>query len=757
MFGPYRLESLLGRGGMGEVHRAYDTVRGRVVALKRLPPALASDVEFQARFRKEAALAARLHEPHIIPIHDYGEIDGVLYIDMRLVEGSDLAELLAAHGPLSARRAVHVVAQVAAALDVAHAQDLVHRDIKPGHVLVTPGTIGDAGEGEFVYVADFGIARAMSHGSTSLTATGATVGSLDYMAPERFTDGHGDHRVDVYSLGCLLFEALTARRPFPGEGLPAMVYAHLHTPPPRPSELVAGLPPGLDDVVAKAMAKDPADRYAGAGELALAARAALAASAGDAGAATLPERVAARGSATTDLPTDVVAAAALPSAAAEPPPSVPPVAAAGPPPSPAASDATAPVHGAAPGPTAPAFDVVVPATPSPAPPARRRGLLVAAVLVLAVLAGLGGALAFVAGPAEIVTEPVRTAGDNPFMPPVGDDRTGVKGPVGAGGTFSGGTSGLYGGTLNDAACDPEAMIAFLQRNPGEAAAWAQAQGIAPSGLAGYLRGLTPALLRSDTAVTNHGFTGGAARPFPSVLQAGTAVLVDEYGVPRARCSCGNPLTPPAALSQARYTGPSWPDFTPAGITVIERAAVVIDTFTIVDPVTGETFERPRGTAGSSDLSRTPVAVPPTTQAPAPPVQQRPATPAEPPAPPAPPGTTAAPPPPQSSAPRITGTGSYQEGVLIYARISFADADGDAAGFGFNWIVPGQGELEGESHPFTSPSFGRVSPGRVDYPFNHDCGGANQYESDVRFVIYDSEGNDSRSVIVHLACAEGGAG
>src|SRR5581483_2446646 len=151
--------------------------------------------------------------------------------------------------------------------DVAHAQDLVHRDIKPSNILA--GT--DAG---FVYVADFGIARVLSSGSTSLTATGATVGSMEYMAPERFADGHGDHRVDVYALGCVLFELLTGRKPFEVVGLPAIINAHLNTPPPKPSGLVPGLPADLDVVVARAMAKNPDDRYPSAGALAAAARAA---------------------------------------------------------------------------------------------------------------------------------------------------------------------------------------------------------------------------------------------------------------------------------------------------------------------------------------------------------------------------------------------------------------------------------------------------------------------------------------------------
>ncbi|EOD68459.1 serine/threonine-protein kinase, partial [Amycolatopsis vancoresmycina] len=176
-FGPYRIEGLLGRGGMGEVHRAYDTAHDRVVALKLLSDPFVADEAFRARFRRESQIVARLREPHVIPIHAYGEIDGRLYLDMRLVEGRDLKELLEA-GPLEPGRAAEIVAQVAGALDAAHADGLVHRDVKPSNVLVT-----DAG---FVYLVDFGIARSMTAEGTSITGTGNVIGTLDYMAPERF-------------------------------------------------------------------------------------------------------------------------------------------------------------------------------------------------------------------------------------------------------------------------------------------------------------------------------------------------------------------------------------------------------------------------------------------------------------------------------------------------------------------------------------------------------------------------------------------
>ena len=271
-FGPYRLEHLIGRGGMGEVHRAWDTRRGRTVALKRLPSPLAGDPEFQARFRRESALAAQLSEPHIIPIHDFGEINGTLFIDMRLVDGTDLASVIKSEGPMAPRRAIGILAQVASALDAAHAAGLVHRDVKPSNVLVRGHD-----EDEFAYLIDFGIARAAAGQASgpALTVTGATLGTLDFMAPERFENRPVDGRADVYSLACMLFELLTGAAPFRGRTPVGMIHAHVALDPPRPSAHRAGLPAGLDDVVVRGMAKRPEQRYPTAGALVAAARAAL--------------------------------------------------------------------------------------------------------------------------------------------------------------------------------------------------------------------------------------------------------------------------------------------------------------------------------------------------------------------------------------------------------------------------------------------------------------------------------------------------
>jgi serine/threonine protein kinase len=262
LFGPYRLDELIGRGGMGEVYRAFDTRLDRVVALKRLPVALGADVEFVARFHREVAVAARSQAPHIVPIHDYGDIDGRLFLDMRLVTGTDLGRLLADHGPLDPSRAVGIIAQVASALDDAHAQGLVHRDVKPSNVLLT--------NGDFAYLTDFGVVRALT-GNTTLAVAGTTVGTPAYMAPECFLGQHGDHPADVYALACVLFESLTGQPPFGGEELVALMYAHVHLAPPPASRQRPGVPAGLDEVIACGMAKDSSKRYATAGQLASAA------------------------------------------------------------------------------------------------------------------------------------------------------------------------------------------------------------------------------------------------------------------------------------------------------------------------------------------------------------------------------------------------------------------------------------------------------------------------------------------------------
>ncbi len=263
-FGRYRLIELLGRGGMGEVWRAHDTATNRVVAIKLLPPHLAQDDTFVQRFRREAEAAAQLNSPHVIPIHDYGEIDGRLFVNMRLIEGRDLQEVLA-DGPLEPARAVRIVEQVAKALHVAHKSGLVHRDVKPSNILLD--------EDDFAYLIDFGLARAADQ--TRMTGTGNIIGSWPYMSPERLRAGQVDARADIYALACVLYECLTGSTPFPGDNFEQQMTAHLTEPPPRPSSTDPNVPATFDPVIATGMAKNPDNRYATTVELANAAHDAI--------------------------------------------------------------------------------------------------------------------------------------------------------------------------------------------------------------------------------------------------------------------------------------------------------------------------------------------------------------------------------------------------------------------------------------------------------------------------------------------------
>src|SRR6201995_5581344 len=264
-FGPYHLKRLLGRGGMGEVYEAEHTVKEWTVALKLMSDSFSRDPVFRERMKREARIAGRLQEPHVVPIHDYGEIDGQMYLEMRLIEGIDLDSVLKRYGPLTPPRAVAIITQIAAALDAAHAAGVMHRDVKPPNILVT--------RDDFAYLVDFGIASATT--DEKLTQLGTAMGTWKYMAPERFSDAPVTDRADTYALACVLFESLTGAPPFPSDNPGALVTAHLMHPTPRPILQRAGIPTALDGVIARGMAKNPAERHASAGELARAASGAL--------------------------------------------------------------------------------------------------------------------------------------------------------------------------------------------------------------------------------------------------------------------------------------------------------------------------------------------------------------------------------------------------------------------------------------------------------------------------------------------------
>src|SRR4051794_11523556 len=273
---------------MGVVYLAEQVRLRRYVALKLIVPELAEDDEFRRRFERESQMAASLDHPNVIPVYEAGDADGVLFISMRYVEGYDLRAVIRSAGRIDPARAARLVGQLGDALDAAHARGLVHRDVKPANVLVA-GELG--GASEHAYLTDFGLTKHVSS-SSGITHTGQWVGTLDYVAPEQISGGPLDARVDVYSLGGVLFEALTGQGPYPKDSDVAKMFAHMNEPPSAVSGLVPEAGWAFDPVVARALAKAPEQRYPSAGDL---GRAAVAASAGQA--ATVPERSVAAGSA----------------------------------------------------------------------------------------------------------------------------------------------------------------------------------------------------------------------------------------------------------------------------------------------------------------------------------------------------------------------------------------------------------------------------------------------------------------------------
>ena len=261
-FAGHLVEALVGRGGMGVVFRARHPRLDRVVALKVIVPELLEDATVQQRFLEEAAAAASIEHPNVVPVHDAGESDGVAYMVMRYVHGMDLRAVVRGTGPLDPARAAEVVARVGDALDSLHRVGYVHRDVNPRNVLIASGG--------HVYLSDFGLARQVSRAAGS-TRAGHWVGTVDYVSPEQICGRRADARSDVYALGCLLHFALTGHAPYERDSDGAKLWAHMHEPAPAPSRLRPDLAPSMDAVVARALAKDPADRFGSAGELGRAA------------------------------------------------------------------------------------------------------------------------------------------------------------------------------------------------------------------------------------------------------------------------------------------------------------------------------------------------------------------------------------------------------------------------------------------------------------------------------------------------------
>src|SRR6201991_1651970 len=267
VFAGHRIEAVAGRGGMGVVYRATQLALDRTVALKVIAAGLLEDQNVRARFVRESKVAASIDHPNVIPIYYAGEEQGIAYIAMRYVAGDDIRSLVRREGHLTPERAARIVAQLGSALDEAHSAGLVHRDIKPANVLLTAE--------DHVYLTDFGLTKhALSVAGS--TKPGHWVGTLDYVAPEQIRGERVDARADVYALGCLLYFVLTGEVPFKRDGDEARLWAHLSDPPPKPSASDPEIPDAFDAVIARALAKDPEERYPSAGDL---GRAALAAAA----------------------------------------------------------------------------------------------------------------------------------------------------------------------------------------------------------------------------------------------------------------------------------------------------------------------------------------------------------------------------------------------------------------------------------------------------------------------------------------------
>src|SRR6266568_55637 len=271
-FAGYRVRAVLGRGGMSVVYQAENLRLSSIIALKVLAPELAADDVFRARFLEESRIAASLNHPNVIPIYDMGSQDDLLYIAMRYVSGTDLRQMIKKRGRLRSETALFLLGQAARALDVAHHRGLVHRDVKPGNLLIERGA--DDADPDHVYLADFGITKhAMSR--TGLTSTGQFLGTVDYVAPEQIRGTSVLGLADQYALGCVLYECLTGRVPFEKDLDAAIIWAHVEETPTMPTVLRPDLPPEIDEVFRRVLAKQPSDRYQSCREFIDAARAAL--------------------------------------------------------------------------------------------------------------------------------------------------------------------------------------------------------------------------------------------------------------------------------------------------------------------------------------------------------------------------------------------------------------------------------------------------------------------------------------------------
>ncbi|HEX8745493.1 MAG TPA: serine/threonine-protein kinase [Thermoleophilaceae bacterium] len=383
VFAGHRLDGVAGRGGMGVVYKATHLALDRVVALKLIAPEISGDEQFRERFKQESMTAAALDHPNVVPIYDAGEEHGQLYVTMRHVPGTDLRALIEQNGALPPAEAASIIAQIADALDAAHERGLVHRDVKPGNILIE-----DRGGRRHAYLTDFGLTKHAASDS-GMTKTGMFVGTLDYIAPEQLQGQAVDARTDVYSLACVLYQAVTGQVPYPRDSEPSKMWAHMGEDPPKVKQARPDVPDAFEEVIERGMAKKPEDRYPSTGDL---GRAALAAAKDQQ--ATQVERSVATGDAAPAhaMPPPVVSMPAPPTGVASAPaPTAGPGAPAAPPPPPGYSPPPPPP----PGPPTPQPQWQ-PSRPPPPPGAggpRNRtpliiGAAVAGVLVLGVVLAL---------------------------------------------------------------------------------------------------------------------------------------------------------------------------------------------------------------------------------------------------------------------------------------------------------------------------------------------------------------------------------
>ncbi len=650
--GRYSIERMLGSGAFATVWLGHDDELDVDVAIKVLAENWVHDEDVRQRFLDEARILWRAQSPNIVRIHHIDVLeDGRPYLVMALADQGSLEDRIqekaTSRRQFTVDEAGQIGVAIASGLEAAHALDIVHRDLKPSAVLFQ--SVPGSDEPQLV-LADFGIAKSIAQSKTTVAT-----GTPHYMAPEQ-AEGRVDQRTDVYSAAVIMYEMLAGRVPYAFDSLAEVIKAQSAAPPVAIGLLRPDTPPALADTISKALSRNPNDRFSNATEWKQALQSAISGTpAPEPATPVVPATPEAPMNATMTAEQFMAAQAAAGEATPPPPPPIAP-----PPPPP-------PPLGAA----------VPPPPPPPRRKKKAGmlwpliGLAGAVVAVVAALVFLTGGDE--AGPniGEVFAEPVASTGIDPFMPsivpslaampaipavdtdtietvvgllnpPVGElseidfpefDIPGLEGipdvpipdpddvvpedPAAAVetvvATVSGAAPGLYGGTEILNTCDKEALIAFMEDNLDKAAAWAGIQDIDVDDIPEFVRSLTDVILQVDTRVTNHGFRNGVANPINSVLQAGTAVLVDTFGIPRVRCYCGNPLQPAIELSaEVTVNGTPWPGFSINNTVVVQAIEEVLNGFELEDILGPLAFIKPIGALASPPEPTTTTTAPATT-------------------------------------------------------------------------------------------------------------------------------------------------